>query len=58
MKLLAFFFFFMLSSDIFFSHMLVDIFLLEKRFMLGILQQIDLHQDRDVMSCIWKSKHC
>lgn len=57
-KLLAFFF---LAFIRFFfppPNMLVDIFLLEKCFVLGILQQTDLHQDHDMMSCIWKSKHC
>lgn len=58
-EIICFFFFFMLSSDLFFfPNMLDDIFLLEKCFMLGILQQIDLHQDYHVVSCIWKSKHC
>lgn len=38
--------------------MSVDTFLLENGFALSILQQIDLHQDRDVMSCIWRSKLC
>lgn len=38
--------------------MSVDTFLLESGFTLSILQQIDLHQDCDVMSCIWRSKPC
>lgn len=40
----------------FFSNMLLDIFLLDKCFTLSILQQTDLHQDHDVMSCIWRTK--
>lgn len=38
--------------------MSVDTFLLENGFTLSILQQIDLYQDCDVMSCIWRSKPC